>query len=310
MVNKRNRQIEKRGDSIVSTLLSRLGFKERDRVVIVHADDVGMCHAANLAFWENQAFGLVTCGSAMMPCPWVPELAAWCREHPEADVGVHLTLNSEWRGYRWRPLSTSDPQSGLLDEEGYLWRSVTELHRHMDVDAAIAELRAQVELALASGIDVTHLDTHMGAVAHPQLAPAYIQLALEYRLPAMLPRISEARMAEWGVSPAMARTLLSKIETLVASGYPILDNLCSARDEGDRLDVYRRLFDTLPTGISHLLLHPSVAGHDLEAITDRADLRFADYACFMSTALQDYVRGQGIHLIGYRRLRTLIRGGV
>jgi len=267
-----------------------------------------MCHAANLAFWESQAFGLVTCGAVMMPCAWVPELAAWCRDHPDADVGVHLTLTSEWRGYRWRPLSTSDPQSGLLDEEGYMWRSVAELHRHMDVEAAIGELRAQIELALALGIDVTHIDTHMGAVAHPQLAPAYIQLALEYRLPAMLPRISEARMAEWGVAPATARMFLAKIEALVASGYPILDNLVGARGEGERLETYQRLFDALPAGVTHLLLHPSVGGHDLEAITEGAALRFADHACFMSPTLKEYVQRQGIHRIGYRMLRDLIRG--
>jgi predicted glycoside hydrolase/deacetylase ChbG (UPF0249 family) len=260
-----------------------------------------------MAFWETQAQGLVTCGAVMMPCPWVPELAAWCQAHPKADVGVHLTLTSEWNGYRWRPLSTADTKSGLLDEEGYMWRSVADLHRHMDVDAAIAELRAQVERALALGIDVTHVDTHMGAVAHPKLAPAYIRLALEYRLPAMLPHISEARMAEWGVSPAAARSFLAEMEALIASGYPILDHLCSARGDGDRMQVYERLFDELPVGITHLLLHPSVADADLDAITEHAADRFADYECFMSPELQEYVIGQGIHLIGYRRLRELIR---
>ena len=293
-----------------SALLERLGFADGDRVAIVHADDVGMCHAANVAFWKNQAFGLVTCGAVMMPCSWVPELAAWCREHPEADVGVHLTLTSEWLGYRWRPLSTADPKSGLIDEEGYMWRSVAELHRHMDVDAAIAELRAQVEMALALGIDVTHIDTHMGAVAHPELTPAYIQLALEFGLPAMLPRISEARMAEWGVEPATARAFLAQIESLRSSGYPILDHLCSAQGRGERLKIYQRLFDGVPVGITHMLLHPSVPGHDLEAITERAALRFEDYACFMLPELEQYVREQGIQLIGYRRLRALIRGAV
>jgi predicted glycoside hydrolase/deacetylase ChbG (UPF0249 family) len=288
--------------------MEKLGFAGDDRVAIVHADDVGMCHAANLAFWENQAFGLVTCGAAMMVCPWVPELAAWCRAHPEADVGVHLTLTSEWSSYRWRPLSTCDPGSGLLDEEGYMWRTVADLHHAMDVDAAIAELRAQIELALTLGIDVTHIDTHMGAVAHPQLAAAYMRLAIEYRLPAMLPRISEARMAEWGVSPVAARRLLAEMEALEQSGYPVLTHVCSARDEGERVEVYQRLFEGLPAGITHLLLHPSVPGHDLEAIAKRSALRFADYECFLQPVLKAYVEEQGIHLIGYRRLRSLIRG--
>ena len=298
--------------TIVNPALEKLGFKLDDRVVIVHADDIGMCHAANAAFWEDQAFGVVTCGSVMMPCPWVPEMAAWCREHPEADVGVHLTLTSEWEGYRWGPVSTCDPQSGLVDRDGCMWRSNQEVYEHMDVDAAIAEMRAQVERALSLGIDVTHVDTHMGTVMHPQLVSAYVQLALEYRIPAMLPRISKERAAEWGVDPALGRMLLSKMDVLVASGFPVLDHICAARDPGDgdgahRLDAYRRLFDSVPGGITHLLLHPSVPGHDIEAITDGAAYRIADYETFLCPELKDHVTGRGIHLIGYRRLRDLIR---
>ena len=86
--------------------LRQLGFGPDDRLVIVHADDLGMCHAANAAFWEIQAFGIVTCGSLMMPCSWVPEMADWCRQHPQADVGVHITLISDSSRYRWGPLST------------------------------------------------------------------------------------------------------------------------------------------------------------------------------------------------------------
>jgi predicted glycoside hydrolase/deacetylase ChbG (UPF0249 family) len=288
--------------------LEKLGFAPDARVVIVHADDVGMCHAANVAFWEDQAFGVVTCGSVMMPCSWAPEMAAWCRTHPEADVGVHITLNSEWDSYRWRPLSTGDPKSGLIDDEGYMWRSVEEFNRHMDPDAAIVEMRAQVETALALGIDVTHIDTHMGTVMHPQLLPAYAQLALEYRLPAMLPRIPKERMAEWGIDPAVGEGFLVQMDHLAAGGFPILDMILAVREQGNPLEVYQRLFDQVPQGITHLLLHPSVPGHDIEAITASAAERIADYETFLAPELKKYVLGQGIHLIGYRRLRDLIRG--
>ena len=158
------------------SLLEKLGFAPGARAAIIHADDLGMCHAANAAFPENQAFGIVKSGSVMMPCSWAPEIAAWCRAHPEVDVGVHVTLNSEYDRYRWPPISTRDPKSGLVDEEGYMWRSIEDVHRHVDPDAAAAEMRDQVDLALSLGIDVTHIDTHMGTVFHPQLVPAYIQL--------------------------------------------------------------------------------------------------------------------------------------
>jgi len=288
--------------------LGKLGMPPDARVVIVHADDVGMCHAANVAFWETQAVGIVTSGAVMMPCPWVPEMAAWCRAHPEADVGVHLTLTSEWEGYRWRPVSTSDPRSGLVDEAGYLWRSNEDVYRHMDPAAAVAEMRAQVELALAMGIDVTHIDTHMGTVMHPQLLSAYVQLGMAYRVPVMLPRLSRERMGEWGVLPELGQALLNEMDQLVASGFPVLDHISAARDQGDHLAVYRRLFDAAPEGITHLLLHPSAPGYDVEAITDSAAYRIADYQTFLRPELEAYVDAQGIQRIGYRRLRDLIRG--
>jgi hypothetical protein len=287
--------------------LKKLGFRPDDRVVIVHADDIGMCHAANAAFWEVQSFGIVTSGSVMMPCPWVPEMAAWCREHPQADVGVHITLTSEWQGYQWGPLSTRDPASGLLDPDGYMWRSNQELYAHMDPPAAIAEMRAQVERALAMGIDVTHIDTHMGTVMHPQLMAAYVQLAVEYQVPAMLPRLAEERMGEFGIQPALGRRLMRELEALAESGFPVLDHICAARGGDNTLEVYKGLLDSVPAGVTHLLLHPSVPGSDMEAISDSASYRFADYQIFLSPELKVYIAGQGIHLVGYRALRELIR---
>ena len=290
-----------------SSTLEKLGFAPNERVVIVHADDIGMCHAANAAFWDTQAFGIVTSGAVMMPCPWVPEMAAWSVEHPHADVGVHLTLTSEWPGYRWRPLSTLDPKSGLVDEDGYMWPTVKELHRHMDLDAAVGEMRAQLDLALSLGIDVTHVDTHMGAVAHPQLFPAYAQLAMEYRIPAMLPRALDRQTQEWNVGLGFDLALAAAVDWGEAAGLPVLDYLCAARENGDHLDVYRRLFDSVPVGVTHLLLHPTLPGHDIEVIACSAPYRIADYETFMRPELLAHIAVQGIHLIGYRRLRDVIR---
>jgi predicted glycoside hydrolase/deacetylase ChbG (UPF0249 family) len=149
-------------------LLRALGFAETDRVAIVHADDIGMCQASVAAFAELADAGLVTSGAVMMPCGWAPAAAAWARAHPATDIGVHLTLTSEWDAYRWGPLSTRDPASGLLDADGYFPRTTAAVQA-ADPEAATRELEAQVARALAAGIDVTHVDTHMGAVNHPRL---------------------------------------------------------------------------------------------------------------------------------------------
>ena len=101
----------------------QLGFGPNDKVLIVHADDVGMSHAVNLATMEALKHGMVTSASIMMPCPWMPEIAAYAREHPDVDFGLHLTLTSEWKYFRWRPVAPPDQVKGLLDPEGYMWRS-------------------------------------------------------------------------------------------------------------------------------------------------------------------------------------------
>jgi predicted glycoside hydrolase/deacetylase ChbG (UPF0249 family) len=113
-------------------LLKKPGLADDDRLVILHADDVGMCQASLTAFADLVEFGLVSSGATMVPCPWFPAVAAYCREHPGVDLGVHLTLTSEWDTYRWGPLSTRDPASGLLDGEGYFYRCSEGVQEHAD----------------------------------------------------------------------------------------------------------------------------------------------------------------------------------
>src|SRR5512138_455136 len=149
--------------------LSDLGFGNDSRVAIFHADDVGMCHGANAAFAELSRLGTITCGAVMVPCPWFLEAAELAARNSQLDLGVHLTLTSEWASYRWAPISTVSRRSGLIDGSGYFWRRLPMLGPKVVPEAAEAEMRAQIERALAAGIDVTHLDTHMGAALLPAL---------------------------------------------------------------------------------------------------------------------------------------------
>ena len=165
-----------------------LGHRPGTRVVIPHVDDVAVGHGANRAFVELAGKGFVTTGSVMVPCPWFPEIVALAQQQPALDLGVHLTLTSESRACRWRPISTTAKVSGLIDADGYMWPDVPALRRHAHKGAVEAECRAQIEAALAAGLDVTHLDTHMGAAAAPEFAELYVALGREYRLPVLLPR--------------------------------------------------------------------------------------------------------------------------
>jgi hypothetical protein len=162
----------------INPILHQLGFVDGERALLLHAEDLGMCQATLQAFAELVECGLICSGSVMVPCPSFPQIAAYCRAHHRIDMGVHLTLTSEFDSYRWGPVSTSDPASGLLDNEGYFPRWPERLHGAASPAAIELELVTQIRQALRAGIDVTHLDLHMGCLMHPDLLPLYLPSGL------------------------------------------------------------------------------------------------------------------------------------
>lgn len=290
-------------------VLRKLGFSDCDRVAIIHADDIGMCQATLAAFAELAEFGLVSSGAVMVPCSWFPATAAYCRQTPGVDMGVHLTLTSEWGAYRWGPISTRDPASGLLDVDGYFHRQSERTQEQGDATAAQRELEAQVDRALAAGIDVTHVDTHMGAVAHPKFFAAYLQTGLPRRLPMMIPRLDEMGFREAGLDAQSAVLAAGMIRELEAQGLPLIDHVVQLPLEehpGGRVALVKEYVDSLPPGLTHLILHPAVDAAEIRAITPRWRSRVADYVAFSSTEVRDHVRDSGVQVIGYRALRELM----
>ena len=167
----------------MSSAATALGLLPGERAVILHADDVGMYHASIPAFRELAESGSLSSASVMVPCPWFGEVARYCETNPTVDMGVHLTLTSEWTGYRWAPISTVDVRSGLIDEGGFFHAQRSQALESATPEAAYVEMRAQLTRARAAGVDVTHLDAHMfTALGHP-LTEAYLRLGIEEGLP-------------------------------------------------------------------------------------------------------------------------------
>jgi predicted glycoside hydrolase/deacetylase ChbG (UPF0249 family) len=291
----------------VAEVARRLGHPADARLVVVHADDVGMCHGANLAFADLAGRGFITCGSAMVPCPWFLEAAELAAARPELDLGVHLTLTSEWKHYRWRPLTGSSKAGGLVDDDGYMWPSAAELRAHADPGAVEAELRAQIEAAKAAGIRLTHLDCHMGAVFAPELIGIYRRLGQEEGVPVLYTRA-------WNGDAAKAFADRSAYEAtereLEARGNPLFENgyetpWVASTESGQ---AYARMLDRIEPGLTFLSLHPNRPG-DIEAIDPpRCHCRTDEWRMFQEDAFLERVRRSGIVLIGFRDLQQAMRG--
>jgi predicted glycoside hydrolase/deacetylase ChbG (UPF0249 family) len=280
------------------------------RRLVIHQDDVGMCHGANVAFLELSRLGAITSGSVMVPCPWFPEIAEAAAADPTLDLGVHLTLNAEKQHYRWRPLTAPAAAAGLVDTDGYQWRDVTSVRRHADVGAVETELRVQVEQALASGIDVTHLDAHMGAALAPEFAAVYLRLGVEYRLPVLITgtlagfgpnnHLVDADEATYGEFVAAARR----------AGQPIFDVVLETPwgRRGAAEPAYRALFDSVPAGLAFLALHPNAPG-ELEAIEpESAYIRTDEFELFRNGFVDEWREGRDdVELVGMRALRDAYR---
>jgi predicted glycoside hydrolase/deacetylase ChbG (UPF0249 family) len=289
--------------------LKKLGYSDKERLVIIHTDDIGMCHASLQAFKDLWKFGTITSGAVMVPCPWFPATAQMCRENPEIDMGVHATLNAEWEAYRWSPLSTRDRASGLLDTEGYFHQWQDAVYQNAKPEAVDMEVNAQIERALAAGIDVTHVDSHMGTIMSPLFIQSYIQAAASRRLPGMLPRLDAKGIDMLGISENERKAYEPIMQMLLESGILMLEGILSMPldEPNGQMDIAKDLLGDLPVGITHFILHPSIDTAELRSIAPDWESRVANYNTFMSDELKIFIGQEDIKLIGYRQIRNVIR---
>lgn len=291
---------------MTASLAERLGLAATDRVAVVHCDDLGMCDAANRGALAALREGPATCGSVMVPAPAFDAIAATARREAELDLGVHLTLNAEFASWRWAPLLGGEVPS-LLDAEGCLPRTPGELLARARPDEVERELRAQVDRALEAGIDVTHLDAHMGTVLVPPLTAIYAQLAIDYRVPVFAVRPHPQTLAALG---AEAGRVDAALDRLVAAGIPLLDgfdadSLGFAPGDGEAHNARR--IAGLGVGVSYLICHPALADGELEAIAPDAHARDFEARFWAGGGGRRALERAGVDTVGMRPLRDLVR---
>ena len=278
----------------------------------MHADDVGMNHGANRAFVELSHFGTITAGSVMVPCPWFSEIAEAAASDAGLDCGVHLTLNSEMTHYRWGPITRPGPASGLVDDHGYLWPDVASLRRHAHPEAVEAEWRAQIDRALAAGIDVTHLDAHMGSALAPEWCDRYVAVGIDYGVPVLitgtlgdygpcnhLDGVDEDPFDEGPFNEAVAAARSARM--------PVFSQVLETAFSRLRHQPagYRALLGDLDAGLIYCAFHPNApGGAEIEAIEPHQfHVRTDEYRLFRTTDWRDWLRSRPYMLTTMRELR-------
>lgn len=297
----------------VNPMLKALDLSDTDRAVLIHTDDIGMCHAALAAYADLAADGVISAGSVMVPCPWFQATAQFCAAHPEmVDMGVHITLNAEWEsGYRWGPVSTRDPASGLLDDEGYMHRTVAAVQAQAQPEAVRREIAAQVQWALDAGIDVTHIDTHMGTVLYAPFIEGYLAAALAARVPPFVVGHEALALRAMGFPQEVIENLGRQIAALEAQGVPVFDEITTVPFTGREahLAQAKAALRALKPGLTYLIIHPSQDTPELRAILpDGWQARVADYETFMrQEELRTFLADEGIQVLSWRTLRDTMR---
>ncbi len=281
-------------------LAERLGYPADAKLLIIHADDLGVAHSVDQASFAALDQKAVSSASVMVPCAWFSEVADYARAHPEADLGLHLTLTSEWKTYRWGPVASKDRVRGLLDPMGYLWPDVPPVVQHASAEEIEREIRAQVEEALRAGINPTHLDTHMGTLfANPAFFAAYVKVAHEYGVPFFAPHV-----------PGVPKEVLA----LAGKNGFLLDGFVVAGEHVKPEEwpaFYAGILRSLKPGVTEVIVHLGFDNAELQAITvDHPDFgsawRQRDFDAVTSPEFKEELEENHVTLIGWRDLKKLL----
>ena len=281
-------------------IAERLGYPADSKLLIIHADDLAVAHSVDKAAFAALDERAVSSASIMVPCPWLTEVAEYAKAHPDADLGLHLTLTSEWKTYRWGPVASRDTVPSLLAPDGYFFADTMPAATHGTPEDVEHEIRAQVDRALALGIHPTHLDSHMGVLfARPELFAVFVKVAHAYGLPFLAVRVQDAR---------------AKMLSMLSPQDIVLDSLdmTDRRPSEDWMAYYLGVVKALTPGVHEIIVHLGHDDSELQAITvDHPDYgaawRQRDLNVVTSPEFKQALADNHVILIGWKDLKKLLQ---
>lgn len=297
----------------------KLGFPKGAKVIILHVDDAGMSYDSNEGAINSITKGVANSCSVMMPCGWVPGFVHYLKEHPGIDAGLHLTLTSEWKEYRWVPLAGQEKVPGLVDNEGAMWSSVDSVVKNATPAEVEAEITAQAERAKAMGFTPTHFDSHMGTLfASPVFFERYIQLGIAYHTPVMVPAGAATIIQQQINAPeGLINMMRAAGKQLWNAGLPVIDDLHNTSYDWHlpnnleptdknlqklKTAFYIKELKKLQPGITMVIMHCTSPSPIFEKISSSGIVRKSDMLAMMDPELKKFILKEGIILTTWREL--------
>lgn len=285
-----------------NTLAEKLGYEPEAKLLIIHADDVGVAHSENLGSILAMKSGMVNSASIMMPCPWVSEIATYAKNNPNIDFGLHLTLTSEWETMKWGPVASRDKVKSLVNENGFFYDNCEDFEKNATIEDVEIELRAQIEQAFKLGIKPTHIDTHMGCLRYSQeLVNLYLKLGREYKIPAMIDKVS-------------LQSASQKTKDLIDDKGLIIEKIITANPsdfESGMANYYEKVLTNLSAGVQILLIHTAFNDAEMQALTINhpnwgAKWRQDDFDFFTSEKCKNILKEENIKLVTWKQIQQII----
>ncbi len=281
----------------------KLGFPEGRKVLMFHADDIGMCDEANIAAKNYLDKKEIQNAAIMVPAPSSLPAMEWAAEHPNVDVGLHLTLTSEWKTYRWGPVSDIKKVPGLVDPDKMFWHEVPQVVAHASAEEVETEIRAQIEKAKSVGMNPSHIDTHMGTLyGSPAYVKVFLKVAEEYGIPANAIDLSKPEVVEHFKKAGYPITD-EVIATMADYSLPKLDFFTSVPKGNTYEEKREKLFQlvkSLPNGLTEIIFHPSVETDNLKSITNSWQQRVWEAELFSDPVVKKFLEDEKIIFTNYK----------
>ena len=288
-----------------TTNAEKLGFEKGRKILLLHCDDAGMCEEANIAVQSYLLKGDINSAAVMMPCSFASDMVAWTLKHPEADIGIHLTLTSEWKTYRWAPLSNPQKVPGLTDPEGKFWHEVPEVVRHASAKEVETEIRAQVDKMIALGHRPSHIDTHMGTLyGSAAYVKVFLSIAEEYGIPANAIDLSHPEVAAY-YKKAGYPISDDVIKLIDHYTLPKLDNFTSVptgKTYEEKRENFFVLVKSLKPGLTEIIFHPSIITENLKTITHSWQQRSWEAELFSDPVVKQFFKDNNIELTNWSEI--------